>query len=249
MKLTSLLAPFAFTMLVGNIACAGDDDRFNKEKHHSHHYGKQVAFAVIGDGPYGDDKEAAFDNLIRDINRDRSVKFVLHVGDIKSGGAECSDARLQRRFEQLQKIRSAVIYTPGDNEWTDCHRQSNGGWNPLERLDFLRTLFYPNPNWSTGQQPRRLLTQSRFKGYEKFVENTLFMAGPVAVSSIHVVGSNNNLRPWSGIDPTDSFENPRADRLAEFVQRNAASLHWLEKTFKYAKRRNAATTTKDAPYG
>ena len=195
------------------------------------HNANAISFAVIGDGPYGDDKEAAFDNIIDAINKDHEIEFVVHVGDIKSGGAECTDERLQRRFNQLQQIATALVYTPGDNEWTDCHRANNGGWNPLERLAFLRQLFFPNPGMTTGQNPRAVLTQSAMPGYEPFVENTLFMTGRVVVATVHVVGSNNNLRPWSGIDSSDSVANPRQDRIHEFNIRNAASLAWLEKTF------------------
>lgn len=202
--------------------------------------GRALSFAVIGDGPYGDDKESAYDRLINDINSDHKVDFVIHVGDIKSGGTQCTDERLIRRFDQLQQIRSALVYTPGDNEWTDCHRVNNGSWNPLERLAFIRNLFFPNPNWTTGQVPRYVLSQSNFEGYEQFVENALFDAGPITVATIHVVGSNNNLRTWSGIDPNDTPENPRVDRIAEYEARNAASLYWLEQTFRHAEAENSA---------
>ncbi len=221
--MTFVASCFAANVFAEKAASSGIDRNVNP-----------VAFAVIGDGPYGDDKEGAFDRIIEDINNDHEVKFVVHVGDIKSGGTECTDERLQRRFNQLQQITTVLIYTPGDNEWTDCHRASNGGWNPLERLAYLRQLFFPNPGMTTGQKPRQVLTQSAISGYETFVENTMFMTGRVAVSAIHVVGSNNNLRPWSGIDPADSFDNPRKDRIHEFTTRNAASIAWLEKTFDMA---------------
>ncbi|WP_090627564.1 hypothetical protein [Nitrosomonas marina] len=201
---------------------------------------KPFAFAVIGDGPYGDDREAAFDRMIDAINQDRAVRFVIHVGDIKSGGTECTNERLQRRFDQLQNIRTALIYTPGDNEWTDCHRVSNGSWNPLQRLAFLRQLFFSNPGMTTGQKPRRIQTQSALTGYEKYVENGMFMTNQIVVSTIHVVGSNNNLNPWSGIDPADSFDNPRGDRMQEFIERNAAAIAWLEETFRMAMNSKAA---------
>lgn len=204
------------------------------------HDARPFSFAVIGDGPYGDEKEAAFDRVINAINRDHEVKFAIHVGDIKSGGTKCTDERLQRRFNQLQQITTALIYTPGDNEWTDCHRANNGRRNPLERLAFLRQLFFPNPGLSTGQNPRPVLSQSTVAGYEQFVENALLMTGRIVVSTIHIVGSNNNLNPWSGIDASDSVTNPRQDRLNEFSQRNAASLSWLEKTFELATSRSAA---------
>jgi hypothetical protein len=213
-----------------------------KHQNHSnnHQAGQAMSFAIIGDGPYGDDKEIAYDRMIKEINADNTVQFVIHVGDIKSGGTECTDERLTRRFEQLQQIRTPVVYTPGDNEWTDCHRASNGAWNPLERLSFIRQLFFPNPGMTTGQNPQPVLSQSSFSGYEKFVENAIGMAGPVMISTIHVVGSNNNLNPWSGIDANDSIESPRADRLQEYTERNAASLHWLDTTFQKAIENNAA---------
>lgn len=200
---------------------------------------KKLSFAVVADAPYGDENVGAFDYLIDDVNQDKSIKFVMHGGDIKSGGAECTDERLQARFDQYQKFKKPFIYTPGDNEWTDCHRTSNGAYNPIERLDYLRDLFYPNPGYSTGGKKMRLKNQSYYPGYEQFVENNLFKRSKVIFSTIHVVGSNNNLRAWSGIDSEDSFENPRADRLQEFLDREAASIAWLKETFAVAKRKNA----------
>jgi hypothetical protein len=77
-------------------------------------------------------------------------------------------------------------------------------------------------------------------GYEPFVENTLFIKNRVVFAQTHVVGSANNLRPWSGIDPNDSVEAPRADRLAEYTARNAANLGWLDQAFALARARKAA---------
>ena len=200
---------------------------------------KTLSFAVVADAPYGDENVGAFDNLIREVNADRSIRFVLHGGDIKSGGAECTNERLQARFDQYQRFKKPFIFTPGDNEWTDCHRASNGQYNPIERLEFLRDLFYPYPGLTTGQQKMRVRTQSHDVGYEKYVENTLFRKAGVVFSAIHVVGSNNNLRPWSGIDANDSFDNPRTDRFEEFLEREQASLAWLKKTFSVAKKKKA----------
>ncbi len=189
------------------------------------------AFGIIGDGPYGESQEPAYDNLIDDVNADRDVRFVIHAGDIKSGGERCDDDLLIRRFEQFQKFKQAFIYTPGDNEWTDCHRSSNGNYLPTERLAFIRQLFFPNPTITTGMRPFSVRTQANFKGREKFVENTIFKKFNVVFSQIHVVGSNNNLNPWNQIDETDSFETPRVDRIEEFNERNEASIDWLHYTF------------------
>lgn len=223
--------------VVSNISCTSQI-LTNSSKHESGQAIDPFTFAVIGDGPYGDHKEEAYDRMIEAINNDHDVRFVIHVGDIKSGSAECNNERLQRRFEQLQQIKTALIYTPGDNEWADCHRESSGSWHPLERLSFVRQLFFPNPGMTTGQNPRSVRTQANNPAFAKYVENSLFLENDVMISTIHVVGSNNNLVPWSGIDPADRLDSPRIDRINEFNERNDASLNWLEHIFQLAHEKN-----------
>jgi hypothetical protein len=198
------------------------------------------SFALIGDTPYGLAEEPKFDNVIADINQSRNVRFVLHTGDVKQGSELCSDEVLQRRFAQYQKFRMAFIVTPGDNDWTDCHRTNNGNYVPTERLAKFREIFYPEPTRSTGQRPAAVVPQSAFTGFEKYVENTLWRFNGTTMATVHVVGSNNNLAPWNQIDPADSFENPRADRLAEFTEREAAALAWIDKVFDTAMQNSSA---------
>ena len=68
----------------------------------------------------------------------------------------------------LDRSRNPLVYTPGDNEWTDC------GWidpndpyapgTPLDRLHWLRTQVYHHPE-SLGarrmrvEQQRQMITQ------------------------------------------------------------------------------------------
>ena len=100
------------------------------------------AFALIGDMPYGAIREAPFARLVTEINRDNDVDFVMHAGDIKAGSERCDDSLIQHRFDQYQAFQRAFIYTPGDNEWTDCHRVNNGsttrssGWRSCGRCSF-----------------------------------------------------------------------------------------------------------------
>lgn len=197
------------------------------------------AFAAIGDMPYQRDQVPVVDALLADIDADPQVDFVLHVGDIKGGGERCDDALLASRHRQLQALRKPWIYTPGDNEWTDCHRESNGRYLPTERLAFLRRLFYAQPTRSGGEQPLTLRTQATMPGHETFVENRLFIHRRVLVATLHVVGSGNGLEPWHGIDAADSPRRPRADRLAEFQTREAAALAWLDAAFEQARSADA----------
>jgi hypothetical protein len=189
------------------------------------------ALGFIGDMPYGAAQETRFTRVVDEINGDPDVDFVMHAGDIKAGSERCDETLIRRRFAMYETIRRPFIFTPGDNEWTDCHRVNNGSYYPLERLDFLRTLFYPTIGLTTGGQIRRVRSQAEGGAFPEFVENVLFVKNSVLFASVHVVGSNNNLDPWSGIDPADSFQTPRADRLAEFQRREQAALAWLDEIF------------------
>ncbi|WP_088243426.1 hypothetical protein [Calothrix rhizosoleniae] len=219
----------------------------NKGRYRSKRYDRRnsdFSFALVGDLPYAtaDSEDLPvnkFDNVIREINSDKEIRFTVHVGDIKSGGKTCSDERIKSRYNQLQTLRQALIYTPGDNEWTDCHRESNGKYNPIERLDFIREIFFSRPGVTLGKRPFRVETQSSNADFKKYVENIIFERQEIIFSTIHVVGSNNNLAPWSGIDSNDSFENPRKDRKEEYNQRLAAALNWLDKTFDRAEETDA----------
>ena len=77
-----------------------------------------VQVALIGDVPYRDADILKLDEVIREIN-ESGVDLTLHSGDIKSGSSTCADELLQQRFDQLAQLQRPLIYTPGDNEWTD----------------------------------------------------------------------------------------------------------------------------------
>ena len=42
-------------------------------------------------------------------------------------------------FNALEK---PAIFTPGDNDWTDCDRSTNGGLNDIFQLQHERKLFF-----------------------------------------------------------------------------------------------------------
>jgi hypothetical protein len=198
-----------------------------------------ISFALIGDVPYNAGEAVKFDRVIDRINLDNDLRFVVHMGDIKSGSSLCDDSTFLARFNQYQKLRAPFVYTPGDNEWTDCHRPAAGRYHPLERLQKIRQIFYPNPGFSTGQHVMRLTTQNAISGFQTYVENSLWSRGGATFAMVHVVGSNNDLDPWLGIDATDSYVTPRADRIAEFNARENAAVAWLETIFAEAQHKNS----------
>ncbi len=190
---------------------------------------KTLTLAVIGDTPYGAEQLAQFPALVADINADPRVDLALHVGDIKSGSTLCSDAYFQTIASSFETFKDPLVYTPGDNEWTDCHRPTNGGYDPLERLAALRETFFAEPGTTLGGRNKRVLAQPRYP------ENQLWLQSRVAFSAVHVVGSQNNLAPW-----TDETAAQRDRRVAEAEDRIAAALRWIDVTFALAEVRGAA---------
>src|SRR3954465_13249738 len=95
------------------------------------------SYAVYGDAPYGtsptDTSETdATPAFIRAVNSDQVVSAVLHVGDIHSGSQFCTQAYDQRVADLWAGFADPMVYTPGDNEWADCHKKKEGGgvFNP-----------------------------------------------------------------------------------------------------------------------
>lgn len=190
---------------------------------------ESFSFAVIGDVPYGSDQFARFPAMVSELNEQEDLRFVSHLGDIKAGSALCSDEYLAAIKAQFDRFEAPLVYTPGDNEWVDCHRTNNGSYDPLERLDALRSLFFSNPGKTLGANMPVAVPDTALP------ENVTFRVQRVAFSVLNVQGSNNSLMPWTGLGLTE----PTAAQLAEVASRNAADVAQLERTFAEAKATNA----------
>jgi hypothetical protein len=211
--------------------------------------------AVFGDWPYS---QALLNNahlLVNSINSDKAVKLVVHVGDIHSGSMPCTSAHIaydyatksgspiptsnpgwnQAVYYQFQQFERPVVYTPGDNEWTDCHKskQSSSG-APLKELASVRELFFANPGLTLGQREKRVVSQAQafdpaFPADSQFVENVMWEDSRIVFATFNMPGgSNNDTDRWSGVFADDAAQ---ADEVA---QRSAANLRWLAATFQRA---------------
>lgn len=125
------------------------------------------------------------------------------------------------------------------NEWTDCHRINNGGYDNLERLAHIRKVMYPSMS-SLGKKQMPLMHQG--KPGEKFVENIRFSHRGIVFAGLNVPGSNNN----KVLDDKDCSkksartpEQCEADS-AEYLERDAANVAWMQESFKVAKEKKAA---------
>lgn len=187
-----------------------------------------TTFALIGDTPYGTLQRLVFPALVEEINADPAVRMVLHAGDTKSGSSRCSDIRYADTVRLYNTFADPFVLTPGDNDWTDCHRVADGSYLPTERLDAFRSFFFPVPGLTLGQDPAPVLEQPAVQPqHAAYVENVAFERSDVVFATVHVVGSENDLAPW---DELAGGDRPRL-RLTEFANRRAANLDWINAAF------------------
>jgi len=181
----------------------------------------RFSFVALGCMPYGEQNYAAFERLIGEINR-HAPAFTVHCGDTKAGSEPPTDAFLARVRDWFDSFEGPLIYTPGDNEWTDVHRENNGRQDPLVWLAKVRAVYFSEER-SLGRRPLPLVTQRREPEHAAYVENARWTMGGVVFATVHVVGSNNNRDP----------ERPAA--MAEFAARDAANEAWVRATFAEAR--------------
>ena len=194
---------------------------------HGDHRDHSYAIGLWGDLPYSTgnsdttqlQKTVGVPNLIADMNR-QGLAFSVHDGDLKDGSSRCSDDKYYDFKASLNTLKAPAIFTPGDNDWTDCDRASAGAYDANERLRFERAVLFSTP-YSLGQRRLRLDVQDA-----PYVENRRWTVGRVTYATLNVQGSCNNLC-GDGADPS------------EFAARNAADIDWLRDTFDAARRRHS----------
>ncbi len=181
----------------------------------------RFTFAALGCMPYGrlPGSQEGFARVIAEINRHRPA-FAVHLGDIFGGDEDATDALYLKRRADFDTFATALVYAPGDNEWTDVHRS---GHEPQERLAFLRRTFFADER-SRGAQPIDLVTQRRDPAFAAYVENARWSRGGVIFATLHLVGSANNYQP----------KFPGA--VEEWRAREAANVAWLRAVFAEAAR-------------
>jgi len=233
-NVSALAALMALTVT----AHAHDEDRdFDRDL-------RPITLAVFGDWPYSQTLLNNAHLLVNSVDQDRDVSLVMHVGDIHSGSMACTSAGIlppiptsnpgwnQAIYFQFQQFADPVVYIPGDNEWSDCHKSkqfSSGA--PLKELASVRSLFFAKPGVTLGQRERRVSTQAEdfdpaYPTDSQYVENVMWSDSRVVFATFNIPGgSNNDTSPWTGI-----FADPAA-QAEEVAERSAANLRWLQTAF------------------
>ena len=203
------------------------------------------SYAVIGDFPYGAVKRAELPHLVDQINADPAVERVLHAGDIKAGSSSpCTDAYFLDIRAQFDRFQDPLVYTPGDNEWTDCHvaLKNNGLFLPTERLQKIREIFFPVPGLTIGVNADRVISQAQVDpDNAAYVENVMWGHSKVVFASLHITGSNDDTAPWASTPPVQSppelpgpvstWTAQLAQQPAEIAARKKANFAWLDRVF------------------
>jgi hypothetical protein len=178
---------------------------------------KPITFALIGDVPYTEQAaKTAFPNMIEEINQ-AGVAFTVHDGDIKDGASLCSELVLESIYQQFETFKGPLIYVYGDNEWTDCVRNSTNKLSQEEWLTKLRDQFAKGDE-SLGQRKLKLARQSDDPKFSKFRENVRWTMGGVLFVGLNVPGDVNNIGQ------------------KEYPERHRAVLDWTRQAFEEARK-------------
>lgn len=166
------------------------------------------SFYAMGDTAYdGLASYGQYSSLVDEINQ-AAPPFTIHIGD--TGGSTACDVDYHDGVKAFfDTFEQPLIYTPGDNEWTDCAGVA------FERLHQLRQVFFSTA-YSQGKNPMPLQQQPPLKGEIGLPENATWVYGGVHFATVHVTGSNNH---W-----TDALGQPGMPWAA----RNQANRIWIQ---------------------
>jgi hypothetical protein len=188
------------------------------------------------------------------VNRDPRVDLVVHVGDIHSGAGYCTLEYNQRILDLWSDYKDPLVFTPGDNEWADCHKSKQGGGvknaagdyvdyaagHPVANLALVRSMFFPHAGETLGRHKRDVTSQAQsfdpaHPSDAEYVENVYWVQSQVLFVTLNIPGgSNNDDDLWNAA----AFGATKtAPQLQDQAQRTAADLRWLEAAFAVAKLR------------
>jgi hypothetical protein len=256
MRTMTIAATVAGGLLLAGTAGAGDDIEGDRGT---------STVAVYGDAPYGTTPTDTVQlqltpAFIATINADSKVALVLQVGDIHSGKQYCTEVYDRTIFSLWTAFARPLVYTPGDNEWADCHKVAEGGGtynkttgqidyvldgegqpvdhakgDPIANLELIRSIFFAHPGRALGGGNRFLLSQAvaydrRFPSDAQFVENVIFVQSRVLFVTLNIPGGSNN-----DADVWYGAPTATAAQLAEAEQRTGADLRWLDTAFGLAR--------------
>jgi hypothetical protein len=181
-----------------------------------------LTFAIASnvlDKPAG---ETALQHLLNAIGQERNTSFIVYDGDLKGETEPCRDSLYDTRQQIFDSSRKPVVLLPGGNDWASCGLAQAGSYDPIERLDFIRQLFFGDSS-SLGQTPMNVIRESDVARFRPFRENVRWQTDGVAFIGLNAPTPNNHYLTAGG-------------RNGEFEDRSVANAFWLEHAVETARR-------------
>ena len=181
-----------------------------------------LTFAIASnvlDKPAG---ETALQHLLNAIGQERNTSFIVYDGDLKGETEPCRDSLYDTRQQIFDSSRKPVVLLPGGNDWASCGLAQAGSYDPVERLDFIRQLFFGDSR-SLGQTPMNVIRESDVARFRPFRENVRWQTDGVAFIGLNAPAPNNHYLTAGG-------------RNGEFEDRSVANAFWLEHAVETARR-------------
>ncbi|MBR8141989.1 hypothetical protein KDW55_15975 [Burkholderia sp. AU19243] len=211
----------AAALIAAALALAQGEARAAPPKRSAAPYSFAVVSGVI-DAPAD---EPTAQRLLDAIARERGLAFVVYAGDLKGAREACRDALYTQRGAILNAARAPLVFVPGHDDWVTCGTTAGGGYDPVERLDFVRQSLLadaalPDP----GALP--ITRESEVARFRPYRENARWMHDDVVYVALNAPAPNNHFLTAGG-------------RNGEFEDRVVANGFWIDHAAEFAKRRDA----------
>ncbi|TKC82633.1 hypothetical protein FAZ69_26495 [Trinickia terrae] len=217
-RLRQPIAHGAAALAVALVCCLAPASRANAAA-------PRYSFSVIGNTLEDPADEAPTQRLLEAIGLEKQMSFVVYDGNLKSASEACRDTLYEQRQQVLESSRAPLFFIPGGHDWVACGQPQAGGYDAVERLDFLRQTMLADTT-SMGQNPLALTRESEVARFRPYRENIRWQIGDTVFIGLNVPGENNHYLSAGG-------------RNGEFEDRVVATAFWLEHAAEYAKRRDA----------
>ncbi|MGU7775202.1 hypothetical protein ACV229_34145 [Burkholderia sp. MR1-5-21] len=187
--------------------------------------GAPYSFAVVSGVIGSPADEAGAQRMLEAMARERNLAFVVYAGDLKGAKEACRDTLYMQRGAILDASRVPLVFVPGHDDWVACNTATGGGYDPVERLDFLRqTLLSDAALPAPGALP--ITRESEIARFRPYRENARWVRDDIVFVALNAPAPNNHFLTAGG-------------RNGEFEDRIIANGFWIDHAAEYAKRRDA----------
>ena len=216
-------------------------------------HAERFDFVALGDTAYnlpGD--YPVYARLIERINAAKPA-FSIHVGDTW-GALPCSEDAHRNIHSWFARYQQPVVYTPGDNEWTDCRKAEvlqtfghviSGQGTPEEKAELMRLRSldsaYAGESYGDVLGSLQLIRQVFFSEAKSLGAKPMTVVRQSDVSEFKEMVENQRWAHggvlFATLHVTGSgmgFTINDAARANEAIARNRADVAWLKSVFSEA---------------